>query len=271
MKDILVHLDGGERAAQRLDLAIGLAGRMGARLIGLFAQSETDAPSIVARRPSDHLQAAANQAEALFHSGVVAAGLTAKWWRLTHGESSHVISETVFCARYADLVVLGQWQAETAKVPAELVEQVVLHSGRPVLVIPETGPVASLGERISVAWNGSREASRALHDAMPFLKGAAEVDILSIRDPAATPQSRPDGEPQVDIVDHLACHGIKARSERLMTEEIGVMDALLSRSFDLGSDLLVMGSHSGLGLSFLRGSGTRFMLRHQTLPMLMSN
>lgn len=271
MKDILVQLDGGERAAQRLDLAIGLASSMGARLIGLFAQSETDAPSIVARRPSTHLQAAADHGEALFHSRVTAAGLPAKWWRLTHGESSHVISETVFCARYADLAVLGQWQAETAKVPEELVEQVVLHSGRPVLIIPETGPITRLGERISIAWNGSREASRALHDAMPFLERAVEVNVLSIRDPAGAAQSRPEGEPKVDIVDHLLCHGIKARSERLTSEEIGVMDALLSRAFDLGSDLLVMGSHSGLGLSFLRGAGTRFMLRHQTLPMLMSN
>jgi nucleotide-binding universal stress UspA family protein len=271
MKDILVQLDGSERSEQRLDLAISLAERLGARLIGLFAQSETDGPSVVARRPSAYLQAAAEHGETVFHRKVAAAGLSAKWWRLIHGEASHVISETVFCARYADLAVLGQWQAETAKVPEDLVEQVVLHSGRPVLVVPEAGPIPRLGERITVAWNGSREASRALHDAMPFLERAAEVNVLSIRDAVASAQSRPEGEPQVDIVDHLVCHGVKARSERLVCDEVGVMDALLSRAFDLGSDLLVMGSHGGLGLNFLRKSGTRFMLRHQTLPMLMSN
>ncbi|PKU25415.1 universal stress protein [Telmatospirillum siberiense] len=271
MKDILVHLDGGAQMPHRLDLSIDLAKRENARLIGLFAQSETDAPSIVARRPGNHLEAAAQHARALFRDRTNEAGLDSKWWRLDHGEGNHVVAETVFCARYADLTILGQWRAETGKVPENLVEQVVLNSGRPVLILPETGPVTHLGERIALAWNGSREASRALHDAMPFLERAVQVDVLSIRDAGVHDQGEPENGPKVDIVDHLLRHGVKARSERLVSEELGVMDVILSRVFDLGSDLLVMGAHSGLGLSFLRGGGTRFMLRHQTLPVLMSS
>lgn len=271
MKDILVHLDGGGRIEHRLDLAIQLAKRESARLIGLFAQTETDAPSLIARRIGPHLEAAAQHARALFRDKTEAAGVEQKWWRLDHGEDAHVIAETVFCSRYADLVILGQWRDDSAKVPESLVEQVVMNSGRPVLIIPDTGPVASLGERIAVAWNASREATRAMHDAMPFLVGASQVDILSIRDGGVANQGEPENGPKVDVVDHLSRHGVTARVERLVADELGVMDVILSRVFDLGSDLLVMGAHSGLGLSFLRGGGTRFMLRHQTLPVLMSN
>ncbi len=271
MKDILVQLDGGSGAAHRLDLAIGLARRMDARLIGLFAQEDSDAPSLVARRPSAYLQAAAEEAARQFHSRAGAAGVAGQWWRLAHGESAYVISETVFCARYADLAILGQWQAGGGKVPEQLAEQMVAQSGRPVLLIPESGAVTRLGDHICIGWNASREASRALHDAMPFLERAAEVTVLAIRGDAGPPEARPPGEPPVDIVAHLARHGIKARSERLSGEDIGVMDILLSRAFDLGADMLVMGAHSGQGVASRRGAGTKFMLRHQTLPILMSN
>jgi nucleotide-binding universal stress UspA family protein len=272
MKDILVHLDGGPRSAARLAAAIAVAKQLGAsRLTGLFAQSESHGPSAVARRASDHLQAAALLAEIAFHAALAGSGLVARWWRLSHGEEGHVIAETLFCARYADLVILGQYNADSSRVPESFVEQVVLNCGRPVLVLPHSGAFETIGTRITVAWNASREASRAVHDAMPLLEQAAEVTILAIRNtgPGAVPHL--DDVPAVDIADSLATHAIAAKCERLTGEDIGVMDLLLSRSFDLGADLLVMGAHSGLGLSFTRGAGTRFILSHMTLPVLMSN
>jgi nucleotide-binding universal stress UspA family protein len=271
VRDILVQLDAGESGVRRLDVAIGLALRLGGRVIGLFAQVETHAPSVVARRASEQFQAAAEKAESEFRNRLATAGLVGKWWRLAHGEPGHVVAETVFCCRYADFVILGQWQPDTSRVPEELVEQVVLHGGRPVFIIPDAVDIVSLGDRPAVAWNGSREASRALHDALPLLERASEVSLLAIRDPASEALARPQDEPAVDIRDHLLAHGIKVTSERLTCEDIGVMDALLARASDLGADLLVMGAHGGLGLSFLRGSGTRYILRHLTLPVLMSN
>jgi nucleotide-binding universal stress UspA family protein len=271
MKDILVQLDGGERSGLRLKVAIEIAQRRNGRVVGLFAQSETDSSSLVARRASEHLHEAAQHAAEAFQQRVAAAGIAGKWLQLTHGEETHVVGETVFCSRYADLVVLGQWHAEDSRVPNELVEQVLLHSGRPALIIPYAGDVASIGQRVAVAWNGSREATRALHDALPLLKSAAEVTVLSIRGPAPSEAPRGESAPMVGIVEHLAAIGVKATAERLTTEDIGVMDLLLSRAFDLGCDLLVMGAHSGLGLMFMRGSGTRFILRHMTMPVLMAN
>lgn len=269
MKDILVHLDSDDRSASRLDIAADLACHFRSRLLGLFAQAESDGPSLVARRMSSGLAAAAERSRQQFERCAAGRGLTAKWMQLSHGEAGHVVAETAFCARYADLAVLGQWH-DGGHIPNEFVEQVVLQSGRPTLIIPQTGWPGPIGQRIAIAWNASREASRAVHDAMPLLKEAEEIFLLAVRAPAYEPS--PAGDvPKVEIADHLASHGITVKTERMAADDIGVMDALLSRAFDLGADLLVMGAHSGLGLSFLRGAGTRFILRHLTLPVMMSH
>ncbi len=266
MKDILVHLDGGDGCGVRLLAAIDLATRFGAKLTGLFAQTDVDGPSITARRPSSHLLSAAERTAEAFQQAVAAAGLTGQWLQLPHGEPGFVVAETAFCARYADLVVLGQTPAEGAKVPGELVEQTILQSGRPALVIPEGGPGPTLGARVAVAWNASREASRVLHDALPLLQRAEQVTLLSIRQKEAA--TNMGDLPRLDILGHLANQGVTAKSERVVEEDVGVMDGLALRTYELGADLLVMGAHSGLGV--MRGAGTRYMLRTMTIPVFMS-
>ncbi|HIJ37695.1 MAG TPA: universal stress protein [Rhodospirillaceae bacterium] len=269
MKDILVHLDGDERAAHRLEHAIEIAAKFNARLIGLFARVETSGPSMVAQRLSENLSKIAEQSRKLFEDSVKQQGVNGLWMQLDHGEPGHVVAEVACRSRYTDLAIIGQWHPQS-HVPAEFPEQVILQSGRPILVIPHIGAVAGFGRHITIAWNGSRESSRAVHDAMGLMRRAQEVTVLAVRD-ANFERVQPGDLPKLDLVDHLATHGITAKTEHLTAEDIGLMDLLLSRSFDLGADLLVMGAHSGLGLPFLRGGGTRFILRHLTLPVLMSN
>ena len=270
MKDILVHIDDGERCAVRLDIAIGLAKKFGARLTGLFARIESHKPSSVAHRASEGFETARANAQAAFLAKVNAAGLSSRWWQLSHGEAGHVLSETMFCARFADLVVMGQHEPKSKLLPEDLIEHIVLHSGRPVLVIPHTGAFPTVGERIAVAWNAGREAVRALNDAKPLMAVAQSVTVLSMRGPEDGASALYE-VPQVDVLDHLVTNGIKAGGERLAGEHIGKMDMLLSRLCDLGADLVVMGAHGHYGLSLKRGSGTRYVLAHMTIPVLMSN
>ncbi|HTH15475.1 MAG TPA: universal stress protein, partial [Magnetospirillum sp.] len=75
----------------------------------------------------------------------------------------------------------------------------------------------------------------------------------------------------LSIIDHLSAHGITVTREVLAGEDIGIMDLLLSRAFDQGADLLVMGAHGGYHLPFFKGAGTRHILKHMTLPVLMSH
>ena len=266
MKDILVQLDGGEVAPRRLDAALVLARRFGARLTGLFAQKESDPAALVARRPGARLAEAASHSREHFTQAAAAAGVTGRWLALAHGDPGFVTAELSFCARYFDLAVIGQGSSEDyPQLPSDTVERVILDSGRPVLVIPRNGSAESLGERVAVAWNASRESSRALHDSLPLLTRARAVTLLTVPRGAAP---MPGELPEMDVIGHLAGHGVLARFERIRAEDIGVMDFLLSRAYDLGADLLVMGAPSGS--SFGKSSGTRFLLKHLTLPVIIS-
>lgn len=267
-KDILVHLDGGDRDPLRIDAALGLAKRFGGRVTGLFARAEHQTVAAVARRASEAFEAAAKQSERQFSEATKGSGVTARWWRLAHGEPGHVAAETAVCARFADLVVLGQHH-DGKDAPDDLAEQVILHAGRPVLILPAVGAYPSIGGNVLVAWNGGRESARALGDAMPLIEGAANVELLTIRGHRPAPKGAV--VPPVNIIDHLGAHGVKVVREVLAGEDIGVMDLILSRAFDQGADLLVMGAHGGYQLPFFRGQGTRHILRHMTLPVLMAH
>lgn len=267
-KDILVHLDGGDRDPLRIAAAADLAKRFGGRLTGLFARVEASRTAAVARRASDAFEAAAKHSEEQFAAATKDLGVATRWWRLAHGELGHVLGETAVCARFHDLVVLGQHH-EGKDAPEDLVEQVILQSGRPVLILPAVGAYPTIGTNVLVAWNGGRESARALHDAMPLVASAGNVEVLTVRSPEKAPAGI--ALPPLSILDHLGVHGAKVIKEVLGGEDIGIMDLILSRAFDQGADLLVMGAHGGYHLPFFKGAGTRYILKHMTLPVLMAH
>lgn len=270
-KHILVHLDSSPHVGARLDAAIALATKHGAFLRGLFAQGDRNATSVIARRSSDHLTEAAVKSEALFNEALAASGLRGQWHGLTHGEHNHVIREAIIWSRFADLTILGQFDRDVGSdgAPEELNEQVVLNSGRPVLVIPYAGNFPVIGKRVAVAWNAEREAARALSDSLPFLEKADEVTVITVLTQAASGNAE---SPRVGLLDHLALHGITAEQTHFTVSDIGAMDALLARTMDTGADLLVMGAHGHYGFPFLhRGSGTRHVLRTCPVPLLLSH
>lgn len=269
MKDILVHLDGGERDPHTLAAALALAQRFGGRLTGLFARTERQMTAAVARRASNALAQAAQACEQHFAAATGPAGVPTRWWSLAHGETGHVLREVAAAARFHDLTVLGQHH-DGKPAPEELAEHLILQAGRPVLVVPAVGDYPTVATNVLVAWNAGREAARALHDAMPLLESADSVEILTVRgQPAQFPGDVP--VPPLSIHQHLAAHGITVARDVLAGEDIGIMDLLLSRAFDQGADLLVMGAHGGYHLPFFKGAGTRHILRHMTLPVLMSH
>lgn len=267
LKTLLVHLDPGERSAARLALAVELARLHQARLIGLFAKhSRAHTVGIVSVWPNERYRVAAEASQTAFAAAT--AGLpNAQWRDANRGGDEEVISAVTEASRSADLVILGQDGGEGAEVPHALVERVILNSGRPVLVIPYIGDYASVGKRPMIAWNHSPAAARALHDALPLIAGATAARVVSF---AANPNE--DRDFGADCIAHLADHGVTARYDLMITEEIGVMDLLLNRAADEGTDLLVMGAHMPGGIiGFKTGGGTRHILAHMTVPVLMSH
>ncbi|MBF0327056.1 MAG: universal stress protein [Alphaproteobacteria bacterium] len=267
VKDILVHVDGGEGDKATIAAAVAIAVRFGARLTGLFARTENSGPSLVARQPSDQFKAAAASAQAAVEAACRQAGLVSRWWLIPHGGVSDLISEVLFCGYYADLVIIGQDAAKGVHVHDSFAEALILKSGRPVLMIPKDYTGTTVGARVALGWRAGREAARAVADSLPFLESADMVKVVAVG-----PRTHaPDYLPPVNVVEHLSAHGIQAEGEQLEIEGLGVMDALLSRAYDHNADLLVVGAHGGYVLPLGRGSATRHLLRHAQLPVMFSH
>lgn len=284
LKDILVHLDEGPRSTTRLKVAVDLARRQGAHLTGIFVLDIPGSDLFYgAGMPYaggggmtemvNTLRAdAGSRADALgqqFLEAVRLQGLESEW-RVVEGDTVDLLA---LHARYADLTVLGQPNDEDPyKGPSAdaVLVNVMLSSGRPVLAVPYAGAFEQVGDRVLVAWNASRESTRAVNDALPLLRGAKAVTVLAVN-----PKHGIEGHgdvPAADICLHLARHGVKAEAAHTIAKDISEGDALLSYAADLGVDLIVCG---GYGHSRARemvfGGVTRTLLQEMTVPMLLSH
>lgn len=277
-KDLLVHVDGGRAADSRIGAAIDLAQAFGAHLTSLVVMEEPVVPGFVmAQVPADawdtQMADLKRRAEALAERAgkmIGRAGLTIDN-RIDRAMEAQVALVLSAHARHADLAILGQADPDDPQPGGSgLVADVALGSGRPVLVIPYIGAGATLGENVVVAWDGGREAARAVNDALPMLKRARRVSVIAVN-----PSKRFDrhgGLAGADISLHLARHGVTVTVQELEVRDIGVADALLSRLADECADLLVMGAYGHSRLSeTLLGGVTREILRAMTVPVLMSH
>jgi nucleotide-binding universal stress UspA family protein len=174
-------------------------------------------------------------------------------------------------ARHADLTILSQADPEEmSALRGQFTADVLMGSGRPAIVIPYIGPAPTLGQRILIAWDGGREATRAVNDALPLLKRAQAVTVLSVNPDVSSNGDRRD--PGADISLHLARHGVNVTAARTVAREISVGDVILADIADNGIDLLVMGAYGHSRLrELVLGGVTRHLLEHMTAPVLMSH
>jgi nucleotide-binding universal stress UspA family protein len=138
------------------------------------------------------------------------------------------------------------------------------------LIVPYAGHFATIGQRVLVGWDTSREATRAIRDALPLLGTAQAVTILSI-DPQPTREGH-GAVPGADMACYLARHGIDAVAEWSVSNGIDAGNVLLSRAADLSADLLVIGAYGHPRFrELVLGGVTRTILESMTLPVLMSH
>ena len=280
-KTILVHVDESKHLAKRVKVAAKIALHEKAHLIGIAVTGiprSLRRPAVAGRDGSDMerykaeyletLRQRANDALENFDTLVREIGVTSYEKRLMDDEAAAAISRQSLSV---DLIVLGQSNKDDLSLTAmvDFPEYVVLNSECPVLIVPYAGRMFCVGERVLIAWNGSKAASRAVRNAMPFLQQAKKVQ-LAIIDAA----SRPDPQYQesgAEIAACLAGHKIELEIvHRTVSGDAG--HALLALAAEQGSDLLVMGcvAHPRWR-GVLLGGATRVVLEAATVPILMSH
>ncbi|MEQ8344043.1 MAG: universal stress protein [Sneathiellaceae bacterium] len=273
MKDILLHVADDRRVQERAKVAIDLARKFDAHITALFTIPQAQIPAYVmgyvpvdvTQRIEKEAEERGRKAQAVFEDSCRQAGVRAEW-RMARGLPGNAVT---LHGRYADMTVLAQPDDSDGDLPAEILElphDVVMEVGGPVLCVPYAGRFDSLGKNIMIGWNGTREAVRAVRDAMPFLRAAETVLVFSV--------NSEDGhrQPGADLATHLARHGVRAEAAHTVARDIEVGDAILAALSDNSCDMLVIGAY---GHSRMRewafGGVTRKIFHEMTVPVLLSH
>ena len=168
---------------------------------------------------------------------------------------------------HADLVIVGR--PRTSGLPRDLsAEDLLLATGVPFLLLPETW-TGSTTEHVVVAWNASREARRAIKDALPFLVGAQTVTVLVV-DPQKNP--RHGEEPGAAIAHYLARHGAKVVVEQAQSSGEPIANVILACAERHATDLVVVGAYSHARTTeMIFGGVTRSLLQNAAVPLLIAH
>jgi len=276
-RSFLVQVDDGDRSDARIKVAARLARLYGGALQGVYVTSTREMTpftsamlpdSVVEHRLRDTGEAQA-RAEQRFRAGAAAEQLTAVSWSAPAGAA---IDAAILHACYADIAVVGQPLPEDAHAgfASDLVYGMLMNAGRPLLVVPHFGEFPVVGQNVLIAWKETRESARAVCDALPFLKRADKVVVMSISSAKDSAGRQVDSD--AGIAAYLARHDIVAKVRPEVAEDIDVGNLLLSRAADLSTDLIVMGAYSRARLAErVLGGVTRLMLQSMTVPVLMSH
>jgi hypothetical protein len=208
------------------------------------------------------------RARTAFEHSIATTGSYAAWAEV---QGDPIMAAFAQQALYADLLVLGQYDPSSTPaggVPSDLAETMMTASGRPALILPYIGIASGVGETVVIAWKPTREAALAVSAAVPFLQRARRVHVFSW----SGGEAAAIGGDRLDLNGYLKLRGVEATWHRGGEEPEALGELLLSRSFDLGADLLVMGCYGhSRAREWVLGGTSRTVLRSMTLPVLMAH
>jgi nucleotide-binding universal stress UspA family protein len=273
-KTILVHLNDLRRAEKMLEPALYLAQRCNAHLIGLHVYPSVVAPPVplpggryVAGTVHSFEREESDAIAAIF-SKMTANQPFVSEWRSLMAPLFELPSVVLEQARRTDLIIAGQADPSwDFSLMLDFPERLALESGRPVLVIPYAGHCREIGRNVVIAWKPTREAARAVFDALPLLMNAERVHVIEVRQSAGTSLM-----PDTSIAAALGRHGIKPTVHSAVQPDSRVGEEILSRLADVGADLLVMGAYGHSRFrEYVLGGATRHIAQHMTVATLWSH
>lgn len=274
-RDLILHLTVGDPAELpgQIDYAAAMAKHCGAHLTGLFTTPRLPLayhyiPTAVIQEHAANAKMVASTARQLFDAAIGRHGVGGEWIEVQGGS----LEAIQLHARTADLLLVGQPATTSDPIlgqeyGAELLRHdVALGLGRPIMVLPAGALPGQIGQRILIGWNASREASRAVHDALPLLQTAKMVTVLCV----GTGQDY--GLHGERLVKHLGRHGIAAELILRPGSDADAGEILLAEAERLATDLIVMGAYGHVRWrEVVFGGATEMMLEMARLPVLFSH
>ena len=252
-----------------LDVAINIAKRSDGHILGAYVLPLTSTMFSI----SDvvDMESLHNKAEVMhekFESAIRAAGVNGDWCDMQGGDA---VAEVARQGLYADLIIFSR-----VEIHQSTVDKVLLTASCPMLMLPPSNISDGSFDNVLVAWKGTREAARALHDALPILHKANDVTIVMF--------GEANNDEKQSLISYLAVHGINAKIEKQSQENfpaehgmLGDSDKsigrrLLTLSKEEERDLIVMGAygHSRLSETILSGV-SHTVTRNAEIPVLMSH
>jgi nucleotide-binding universal stress UspA family protein len=275
VKDIVVNLTGSTPQDFAADYAVSLAQLFDAHIAGVAFIYEPVIPgSLMGGIPTDLIEAqreentkAAQAATGRFEAAAARAGVSAEV-RILDASVAGAADLFGRAARRFDLAVVGQARPKEGASEELLIEGALFESGRPVVVVPHVQTQGVTLERVLVCWDGSRPATRAIADGMPFLRRAKAIDIVAVSG------ERGKGSELVgtNMARHLARHGLAVELKRVSAGDVDVPSAIAAFAKEIGADFMIMGGYGHSRLrEFILGGVTRTVLSSSTIPVLMSH
>lgn len=276
-KDIVVYLDAADSEAHqsRLHYAARLAKKWDAHLVVALVPQQAGSNPHSSFARGDAVAAMYELYQERKRAGVASVqALLAELARIhaiepefrdCDGEAGEAL---MLHARHAGLAILGSSRQPGGFAGGLAVaEDVIFASGVPTILVPSAWDAERPVRKVVIGWNASREATRAVSDALPLLLEAAEVHVVVV--PEAKVNRLLGADPGTDISAHLARYGVSVTLDNLAGSNAG--EAILSKAAEIDADLIVMGAFGQSKITeFVFGSATGTLLRSAKIPILLS-
>jgi nucleotide-binding universal stress UspA family protein len=270
MKDILIHVRDFQQRTPAAQFGVRLAATFGASATGLYAcpQPLYIAPAFepelmtTAIENTRQLVKDAVQKKRSFLEWAATLGVVQAEWIVAEGATSEALMQT---ATRHDLLILDHADGENGS--SWDIPGVILKAGVPCIVLPHHGAKYGPFERIAIAWNGSPEAMRAVHAALPFLRGK---HALLMRGEEREKYPGVEWNPPFNIDEYLRRHGVTAAPHTIAAEHDDAGVAILGEAMRFHADLLVMGAYGRSRFSeWMLGGATRHVLGWADIPVFL--
>jgi hypothetical protein len=270
MKDILIHVRDFEKRTPAAHFGVRLAATFGATVTGAYACPRPlyIAPAFEPELMTEAIQNTrelvkdAVQAKQSFLDWAASLGVSQSEWLVAEAPVSHALAQA---ATRHDLLVLDHPEDDNGS--AWDIPGVILKTGVPCIVLPHHGVHYTPFERIAIGWNGSPEAMRAVHSALPFLQGK---HVLLMRGEESDKYSGVEWDPPFNIDEYLRHRGVTVVPHAITAQHDDAGAAILEEAMRFNADLLVMGAYGRSRFSeWMLGGATRHVLTWADIPVLL--